>query len=171
MGSPLSKALVPVPKLYSTPHDASSTLLAPYRPSTILKAITYRGEPEVIDITAPADEVSWKEPSASKCISPITPVSSRKSHQAPSPVLSPVGPKFTNLQDALDKSILPEDIQQDEPEKEILALEYQHKEEPSQDLSIIAERILDKSKRKSVNTLELEQTSCPYVKPQWLGST
>lgn len=150
-------ALVPHPRLFST-----STEIETFVPSPKRKAIEYRKEPDVIDLE--------KEPSTSKAVepfvSPITPVASRRSLISSTPAGSPIVGNFTNLEDALNCSGLSATVDDPNPEDEVLAIEDSSQEDG--DISIIAEKIVNKSRSKSTNTLALEQTLCPYVDKQWL---
>lgn len=150
-------ALVPLPRLFST-----STAIETFVPSPSRKAIEYKKEPDVIDLE--------KEPITSKAVepfvSPITPITSRRGHISSTPAGSPRVGNFTNLEDALNSSRLSGTVDDTNPEDEVLPIEDSSKEDD--DISIIAENIVTKSRSKSTNTLALEQTLCPYVDKQWL---
>jgi len=141
------------PRLYSTPNEPVGTGFRTESPR--------RDAPLVIDLEP---DTNCRE--LVKFQSPISPISKSggKSLFASAANLSVVG-NYSNLEDALSRSGVGEEsalVQFDEETGEKCnALEVSQEED--EDISIISERVLNKSRNVSINTLALEQTSCPYV--------
>ncbi|ODN05395.1 Sentrin-specific protease 1, partial [Orchesella cincta] len=148
---------ISLPHLFSTPKEpvnfsgrsrASSSVLPP------------KDAPLVIDLEPDFNckELVTFQP-------PVSPISKpEKSSHSTSLNISAVG-NFSNLEDALNISAL---VKSSEDEEEGSFLESSQHDAQDEDLSVIAEKVVNKSRNSTMNTLALEQTSCPYVDKRWL---
>ncbi|CAL8094420.1 unnamed protein product [Orchesella dallaii] len=153
------------PRLFSRPNKP---IIGDKRPAILPSKDT----PLVIDLEPDSNcrEMVQFQP-------PISPITKCESSSFSSPTnsgnISAAG-NYSNLEDALNNSALAEAsvmlgaADGVEPTGSTAISEGSHNLENDEDISIIAERIVSKSRDSSINTLALEQTSCPYVDKRWL---